>query len=354
MSHNFYDKSPMWPRFNHGCPKRPPEDEPYNTPYAVLGYTEAGEPVFTVHTLDGDTYEVEAGDNIIILGDTTYTLEASDDGTSLILVGSDGSTSTVPMYSALATSESEGLMSAADKAKLDGIESGAGKTGVFGIKSPTETTYTQSGNYDITKEKLGLGSVENKSASDILDELTAQDITDALGYTPADSSSTPSGGGVTGVKGDAEQSYREGNVNITKENIGLGNVQNLSPASIIAGITYQNVVDALGFEPADAKQAVNKVVKVYKHYVTVPSAGYIMQIPLSTLGSGNYYREAFFVYAIPHLSHTPSSSDFTYDTHINSGNLRIILTNGSGSDLDAEIIISVLTVDTVYEEREQG
>ena len=351
MHDNFHDHSPMWPQFNHGCPKRPPDAEPYNTPYAVLGYTEAGEPVFTVHTVDGETYDVEAGSNIIILGDTTYKLEASEDGTSLILVGSDGSASTVPMYTAVATTESAGLMSPEDKEKLDGIESGAGKTGVFGIKSPTETTYTQSGNYDITKEKLGLGSVENKSASDILDELTAEDITDALGYTPADSASTPSGG-VTGVKGEAEQSYREGNVNITKENIGLGNVQNVSPASIIAGITYQNVVDALGFEPADAKQAVNKVVKVYKHYVTVPSAGYIMQIPLSTLGSGSYYREAIFVYAIPHLSHTPSSSDFTYDTHIKGENLRIILTNGSGSDLDAEVIISVLTVDTVYDERE--
>lgn len=33
-------------------------------------------------------------------------------------------------------------------------------------------------------------------------------------------------GGVTGVKGDAEQNYRTGDVNITKANIGLGNVTN--------------------------------------------------------------------------------------------------------------------------------
>ena len=33
-------------------------------------------------------------------------------------------------------------------------------------------------------------------------------------------------GGVTGVKGDSETTYRKGNVNITKANVGLGNVTN--------------------------------------------------------------------------------------------------------------------------------
>lgn len=35
-----------------------------------------------------------------------------------------------------------------------------------------------------------------------------------------------SGGAVTGVKGNAESTYRQGNVNLTKDNIGLGNVAN--------------------------------------------------------------------------------------------------------------------------------
>lgn len=36
------------------------------------------------------------------------------------------------------------------------------------------------------------------------------------------------GGVVTGVKGEAETEYRKGNVNITKENLGLGNVNNVA------------------------------------------------------------------------------------------------------------------------------
>jgi hypothetical protein len=38
----------------------------------------------------------------------------------------------------------------------------------------------------------------------------------------------PSGTYVTGVKGDAETTYRSGNVNITKANVGLGNVPNVT------------------------------------------------------------------------------------------------------------------------------
>ena len=43
-----------------------------------------------------------------------------------------------------------------------------------------------------------------------------------------------SGGGVTGVKGDAESTYRTGNVNITPTNIGLGNVGNFKAVSTVA------------------------------------------------------------------------------------------------------------------------
>lgn len=48
-------------------------------------------------------------------------------------------------------------------------------------------------------------------------------------YMTVDSKWSVYGGtGVVGVKGDAETNYRQGNVNITKANIGLGNVPNVS------------------------------------------------------------------------------------------------------------------------------
>ena len=62
-------------------------------------------------------------------------------------------------------------------------------------------------------------------------------------------------GGVTGVKGDSESSYRTGDVNITKANIGLGNVNNLqndyaiynyvSDIGLTAAATLANIWNAM-------------------------------------------------------------------------------------------------------------
>lgn len=51
------------------------------------------------------------------------------------------------------------------------------------------------------------------------------------------------GSPVTGVKGNSESSYRRGNVNITKSNIGLGNVDNTSDANKPISIAQQAALD---------------------------------------------------------------------------------------------------------------
>ena len=80
---------------------------------------------------------------------------------------------------------------------------------------------------------------------------TATNVQDALEevYTLAQT------GGVTGVKGDSESSYRQGNVNITKANIGLGNVTNDKQVKgLSSGTTNGNLVKfgADGYTIADA------------------------------------------------------------------------------------------------------
>lgn len=58
--------------------------------------------------------------------------------------------------------------------------------------------------------------------------ITADNVEDALVELKQLISDITGGGVVTGVKGDAEEDYRQGNVNITKANVGLGNVDNTS------------------------------------------------------------------------------------------------------------------------------
>lgn len=65
-------------------------------------------------------------------------------------------------------------------------------------------------------------SAEQVTLADAAGNFTSNNVEGAL----AEVAEIAKTGGVTGVKGDAESAYRKGNVNITKANIGLGNVDN--------------------------------------------------------------------------------------------------------------------------------
>lgn len=165
---------------------------------------------------------------------------------------------------------------------------------VTGIRGESELVY-QRGDLTLNKRMVGLSLVENKSPQQILAMLDQADITSALGFMPLDelnyvqNSSTQAGyvpasnnvpnkvwgtdsngevgwqnnsgggtAGVTGVKGDAETDYRTGNVILSKANIGLGNVENKSSATIRGEITSSNVTTALGFTPANTSNVLTK------------------------------------------------------------------------------------------------
>ena len=101
-----------------------------------------------------------------------------------------------------ATQSAHGLMTAADKTKLDGIASGANKTTVDTAMSSTSTNPVQNKivqaaldkksdtTHTHTKSDIGLGNVENKSSATIRGELTKENVTTALGYTPPTTDTT--------------------------------------------------------------------------------------------------------------------------------------------------------------------
>lgn len=71
-------------------------------------------------------------------------------------------------------------------------------------------------------EKQLIASAADIVEIDAIDGLDADNVQDALEALVG----IANNGGVTGVKGDNETEYRTGQVNITKDNIGLGNVTN--------------------------------------------------------------------------------------------------------------------------------
>ena len=71
-------------------------------------------------------------------------------------------------------------------------------------------------------EKQLIASAADIVEIDAIDGLSATNVQDALVAIK----DIADNGGVTGVKGNAESTYRKGNVNITPANIGLGNLTN--------------------------------------------------------------------------------------------------------------------------------
>ncbi len=112
--------------------------------------------------------------------------------------------------------------------KLDGVLTDSNELNyVHGVKSNIQTQLDSKASEShgthlpqITKESAGKFVTSDGSNVD-WHTLTADDIKDALGYTPGTGSNI-----VTAVKGDAEEEYKTGNVNITPSSIGLGNVDN--------------------------------------------------------------------------------------------------------------------------------
>lgn len=158
---------------------------------------------------------------------TTYTLSKS--GNTITLTGTDGSSTSVTdsntTYSEMTGSSTSvdgkaGLVPAPVKGNSNRYLSANGTWSV-----PTNTTYSNA-----TTDAAGLMSKEDKIKLDAIAE-GAQVNT------------------VTGVKGNSETTYRTGDINITKANIGLGNVDNKSTSDILSSMTKSHVTTALGFEP---------------------------------------------------------------------------------------------------------
>jgi hypothetical protein len=121
------------------------------------------------------------------------------------------------------------------------------------------------------RTNLGLGNVENKSSATIRGEITSGNVTTALGFTPYNATN-PSGyittaGARSAISATGSLSYnsttgvfsftdavtsvagKTGAVTLTNADVGLGNVENKSSATIRSEITSGNVTTALGFTP---------------------------------------------------------------------------------------------------------
>lgn len=196
--------------------------------------------------------------------------------------------------------------------KLNGIEAGAQVNTVTGVKGSAESSY-RTGNVSITKANIGLGNVNNTSDANkpistatqtALDgkvdketgkSLTSNDFTDALLAKLNGIESGAQVNTVTGVKGNSESTYRTGNINITKANIGLGNVDNTSDANKPISTATQTALDGKVSKTGDTMTG-TLVVPVVQTGST--EANYFQTRKMRGEGSAStYYHAIDFGYA---------------------------------------------------------
>lgn len=91
-----------------------------------------------------------------------------------------------------ATTSLAGVMSSADKTKLNGIQAGAQVNTVTSVA-------TKTGAVTLVKGDVGLSNVDNKSSATIRGEITSANVTTALGFTPESNSNKGSNNGYAGL-----------------------------------------------------------------------------------------------------------------------------------------------------------
>lgn len=109
--------------------------------------------------------------------------------------------------------------------------------------------------------------------------LVATNVQDAVDELKTLVNDITGGGVVTGVKGDSEESYRQGNVNITKANIGLGNVTNDAQIPL----TQKGAASGVATLGTDSKVPVSQLPDLSATYIPVSQKG--SNSGVATLGS---------------------------------------------------------------------
>lgn len=168
-----------------------------------------------------------------ITKDTNTTYELSKEGNAITLTGSDGAKTTVydtdTTYGE-ATDTQSGLMSPGYKAKIDRISEAAEE------------------NQDaFTNVKVGTTTITAGAKSDTFTIVAGDNVTATANATNKTITiSATDTNTVTSVKGNAETTYRTGQVNITPANIGLGNVNNTADSAKSVASAEKATKDAAG------------------------------------------------------------------------------------------------------------
>ena len=181
-----------------------------------------------------------------------------------------------------------------------GETSGTAYRGDYGAIAYAHSQKRSGNPHGVTKSDIGLGNVENKSSADIRKDITKDNVTTALGYTPANqtdlnrlSSEIPktyAGSSSAGGPADSALAVRDyANSGYTIEIGYYGDSLNASDITHIAAYHNQSIKDAEASAVISYLSAVTQTELEGKGYVTsleLNSKGYVTQSDLSSSLTG--------------------------------------------------------------------
>lgn len=215
------DKNNITTALNHAKSKHAPSDATKTEGSTTNGNIKINgqESVVYEHPLSG----VAAGTYREITVDSNGHVTSGNNTVLPITLGGTGATTAADALVKLGITATT-----AELNKLDGVLTNSNELNyVHGVESNIQSQINGKADAvhgvhlpQITDDTSGKFIVSDGSNVD-WHTLSADDIKTALGYTPGTGSNI-----VTAVKGDAEEEYKTGNVNISPSSIGLGNVDN--------------------------------------------------------------------------------------------------------------------------------
>lgn len=186
------------------------------------------------------------------------------------------------------------------------------------INKPTLATVATTGQYADLKNTPTLATVATSGEySDLKNKPTFADVAFSGSYN--DLVDTPQLEMVTGVKGSEETTYRKGNVNITKANIGLSDVPNVSTNNQIVTYTDASTLETLasGEKMSVAFAKIKKAISsLIAHIANTnnPHNVTASQLSLATVATSGSYAD---------LTNKPTINGTTVTGALTSANLKV-------------------------------
>ena len=200
-----------------------------------------------------------------------------------------------------------------------GETSGTAYRGDYGAIAYAHSQKRSGNPHGVTKSDVGLGNVENKSSAKIRNEITKDNVTRALGYTPANKSEIPTtyaGSKSAGGPANSALAVRDyANSGYTIEIGYYGDSLNASDITHIAAYHNQSIKDAEASAVISYLSAVTQTELEGKGYVTsleLNSKGYVTQSDLSSYVTSSELDGKGYITAVTESNHYSPSTHNSY------------------------------------------